>query len=156
MRSLFAALAGAALLSNSAVAAGPQGTWMSEDGGLKVELTDCGAKLCGHVVWLGEPIDENTGKPKTDQLNPDPDKRDRPLIGLQVVRDMAPAGPDRWSGLIYNAEDGHEYRARLRITGERTAVLEGCILRVLCMGHTWTRVPSELREVASGRTVRTR
>jgi uncharacterized protein (DUF2147 family) len=154
MRSLFAALAGAALLSTAALAASPEGIWMSEDGGLKVELSECGGKLCGRVVWLGEPLDQ-AGKPKTDRLNPDPGKRDRPLIGLEVVHGMAPAGPDRWSGVIYNADDGHTYRANLHITDERTAVLEGCILKLLCMGHTWTRVASPL-EVTNRRAERAR
>lgn len=137
MRSLFAGLI-AAVLTSSVAVAGAEGTWVSEDGGLKVELTDCGSKLCGHVVWLGEPIDRRTGKPKTDLQNPDPAKRDRPLIGLEVVT-MTPTGADRWSGTIYNADDGHMYRANLRIKDARTAVLEGCMLMVLCRGHTWTR-----------------
>jgi uncharacterized protein (DUF2147 family) len=154
MRISLAALAGAALLSTAAFAASPEGTWMSEDGGLQVELTDCGGNLCGRVVWLGEPLDD-AGKPKTDRLNPDPSKRARPLIGLEVVHGMAPAGPDRWSGPIYNADDGHVYRAHLRVTDERTAVLEGCILKVLCLAHTWTRVEAPM-EVANRRSERTR
>lgn len=111
---------------------------MSEDGGLKVALADCGGKLCGRVVWLGEPNDRQTGKPKTDTQNPDPHKRTRPLIGLEVAT-MTPAGPEQWSGTIYNADDGHVYRAHLRLRDDRTAVLEGCMLVVLCRGHTWTR-----------------
>jgi len=154
MRLLFAALSGAALLSNAALAASPEGIWMPEGGGLKVELSNCAGNLCGRVVWLGEPLDQE-GQPKTDRLNPDPSKRDRPLIGLEVVHGMSPAGPDRWSGVIYNADDGRTYRANLRVTDERTAVLEGCILKVLCLGHTWTRVASPL-EVANRRGERTR
>jgi uncharacterized protein (DUF2147 family) len=138
---LKAALAGlfaTALACGAARAGGAAGTWTSEDGGLKVELSDCGGNLCGHVVWLGEPIDRRTGKPKTDAHNPDPAKRTRPLIGLEVAT-MTPTGRDRWSGTIYNAEDGHVYRANLRIKDAQTAVLEGCMLVVLCRGHTWRR-----------------
>lgn len=91
------------------------------------------------VVWLGEPLDR-TGKPKIDMQNPDPAKRARPLIGLPVV-EMTPAGRDRWSGTIYNADDGHVYRAHLTVKDAHTAVLEGCMLVVLCRGHTWTRAP---------------
>jgi uncharacterized protein (DUF2147 family) len=138
MRAALAGLFAVAVFSGTACAGGPEGTWISEDGGLKVELSACGGKLCGRVVWLGEPIDRRTGKPKTDANNPDPAKRTRPLIGLAVAT-MAPTGQDRWSGTIYNADDGHVYRASLRITDGRTAVLEGCMLMVLCRGHTWTR-----------------
>ncbi len=81
-----------------------------------------------------------TGKPKTDRLNPDPAKRTRPLIGIQVVKDFVAAGPNKWSGIIYNADDGHTYRAHLILRGARTARLEGCMLVVLCIGHTWHRL----------------
>jgi len=43
------------------------------------------------------------------------------------------------SGTIDNAGDGRVYRAHLRLTGQYKAVLEG-MLRVLCRGHTWTRI----------------
>lgn len=138
LKSALAGLFAAALVSGAARAADAEGTWVSEDGGLKVTLSDCGDKLCGRVVWLGEPIDRRTGKPKTDTRNPDPAKRARPLIGLEVAT-MAPVGHDRWSGTIYNADDGHIYRANLRIKDAHTAVLEGCMMVVLCRGHTWTR-----------------
>jgi uncharacterized protein (DUF2147 family) len=138
LKSALAGLLAATLVSVTALAGDAEGTWVSEDGGLKVELSHCGGKLCGRVVWLGEPTDRRTGQPKTDKQNPDPAKRDRPLIGLEVAT-MAPTGHDRWSGTIYNADDGHVYRANLRIKDARTAVLEGCMLVVLCRGHTWTR-----------------
>jgi len=138
MKTVCAVLAGAMLMSMPALASDAAGTWISGDGGLKVQLVDCGDMICGHVVWLGEPLDRATGKPKADKQNPDPAKRTRPLIGLPVVQ-MPPAGRDRWSGTIYNADDGHVYRAHLTVTDARTAVLEGCMLIVLCRGHTWTR-----------------
>ena len=97
---------GLALLSTAGTAvtaAGPEGTWLSETRDTKVRIVDCGGKLCGRVVWLGEPIDGDTGKPKTDKRNPDPDKRARPLLGLQVVSGMKASGPNRWSGAVYNA-----------------------------------------------------
>ena len=138
MKSLVAALCATALMSSVASAGGAEGTWVSQDGGLKVQLVDCGGKLCGRVVWLGEPTDARTGRPKTDTLNPDPAKRNRPLIGLQVAT-LAPSGQDRWSGTIYNADNGHVYKAHLRIKDAETVILEGCMLTILCRGYAWTR-----------------
>lgn len=134
-----AAAIGLILLSSAALAGAPEGTWLSQDGGTKVRLSDCGGKLCGTVVWLNEPIDRSTGKPKTDKHNPDPAKRARPLIGLQVAHGLAPSGPNKWSGRIYNADDGHTYQASFEVEGASTAKVEGCVLMVLCKGHTWTR-----------------
>jgi uncharacterized protein (DUF2147 family) len=127
-------------LSSAALAGAPEGTWLSEDGGTKVRISTCEAnKLCATVVWLGRPTDPNTGKLKTDKLNPDPPKRARPLIGLQVAHAMAPSGPNTWTGQIYNSDDGHTYKARLKVESDGVAKVEGCILSVLCKGHTWTR-----------------
>ena len=98
MKFVCAAAIGLSLLSSAALAGAPEGTWLSEDGGTKVRLANCGGKLCGTVVWLNQPIDAATGKPKTDKLNPDPAKRARPLLGLQVVNGLAASGPDKWSG----------------------------------------------------------
>ncbi len=109
---------------------------MSQDGGTKVHIAECGGKLCGTVVWLDKPNDPRTGKPKTDKLNPDPAKRSRPLIGLQG---LAPTGPDKWSEQIYSADDGHAYQASLTVPGGNAARVEGCVLAALCKGQTWTR-----------------
>jgi uncharacterized protein (DUF2147 family) len=139
MRSVAAAACGLVLLSSAALAAEPEGTWLSHDGGTKVRVTDCDGKLCGTVVWLKKPIDRTTGRPKTDKHNPDPAKRARPLIGLQVARGLAPSGPHKWSGRIYNADDGHTYQVSFQVQSETTATLKGCVLGILCKGHTWTR-----------------
>ena len=139
MRCVTAAAFGLTLMSSAALAGEPEGTWLSHDGGTKIRVTDCGGKLCGTVVWLNEPIDHATGKPKTDKHNPNPAKRARPLIGLQVVNGLAPSGPNKWSGLIYNADDGRTYQASFKVQSESTAKVQGCVLMVLCKGHTWTR-----------------
>ena len=140
MKLLTTAVTGFCFISSAAFAAQPEGTWLSQDGDTKVHISTCGSnKLCGTVVWLGHPIDPATGKPKTDKLNPDPAKRERPLIGLQVARALAPSGPNTWSGLIYNADDGRTYKAHLKVENESTAKVEGCVLSVLCTGHTWIR-----------------
>jgi hypothetical protein len=33
-----------------ALASDAAGTWVSQDGGLKVQLVDCGNRICGRVV----------------------------------------------------------------------------------------------------------
>ncbi|HZD92253.1 MAG TPA: DUF2147 domain-containing protein [Pseudolabrys sp.] len=144
-KSVTAAACGLAalLLSGAAQAASPAapyGVWTSQERDVRVRLHDCNGKICGTLVWLQQETDPKTGQPKTDKLNPDPAKRTRPLIGIQVAQGFAPAGARRWTGTIYNADDGHTYRAHLIVRDPRTIRLEGCMLVVLCMGHTWHRV----------------
>jgi len=90
------------------------------------------------VVWLEETNDPKTGKPKTDMLNPDPAKRTRPLLGLQVVHGLSPNGPNKWSGQIYNADDGKTYNAHMMPDGN-TAKIQGCVLGILCKTQSWKR-----------------
>src|SRR5437764_1455722 len=102
----------------SASAADPKGTWLTENGRSRVRIADCGAALCGTIVWLKEPNDPETGKPKTDKQNADAGKRGRPLIGVSIVLGMKPSvTPDKWSGEVYNAEDGKTYSGNITMQG---------------------------------------
>ncbi|HKY85410.1 MAG TPA: DUF2147 domain-containing protein [Pseudorhodoplanes sp.] len=122
-----------------AFAGDPHGVWISADRDTKVRIGDCGGKLCGRVVWLKEPIDPATGKPKTDKENPDATKQRRPLVGLQVINGMQASGRDIWQGQIYNADDGKTYAASLELQSHARARVEGCVMSVLCKAQTWTR-----------------
>jgi uncharacterized protein (DUF2147 family) len=131
------ALAGLALTS-PAQATPAAGTWLSQDGGTKVRISDCSGKLCGKVVWLKDPIGAD-GKPKTDRHNVDESKRARPLLGVPVVQGMAPSGDNKWSGQIYNADDGKIYQAHVTVKNENAMNVQGCVLGFLCKSQTWTR-----------------
>jgi uncharacterized protein (DUF2147 family) len=126
---------------NAAPAADPLGNWLTESGAATVRIANCGAELCGSIVALKEPNDPATGRPKTDKNNPDAAKRSRPLIGVQIVLGMKPSGtPNKWSGQVYNAEDGKTYSGNITMQDARTLKLEGCVLGGLfCKAQTWTR-----------------
>jgi uncharacterized protein (DUF2147 family) len=138
------ALAGIALAATAlgpTLAAEPTGTWMSDNGRVTVRIGACGNALCGTIVAMKEPIDRKTGRPKTDHRNPDAAKRNRPMIGLPVVLAMKPSGPDKWSGQIYNADDGNTYAAHMTTTGPRSMKVEGCALAgLICRAQNWTKV----------------
>jgi uncharacterized protein (DUF2147 family) len=132
------ALEGAAIAPASAADA--VGTWFTQDRDSRVRIVNCGGALCGNLVWLKEPNDPATGRPKTDKNNADAGKRNRPLIGVQIVLGMKPSGtPNQWSGTVYNAADGKTYSGSFTLTGANTAELKGCVLSVICKSQTWTR-----------------
>ena len=103
-----------------------------------MRVSKCGAGICGVVVWLREPIDPATGKPQVDDKNPNPALKRRPMIGLPLFSGMLPSGSGRWSGQIYNADDGSTYVSHISLTGPDTLKVEGCV-GPLCGGETWTR-----------------
>jgi uncharacterized protein (DUF2147 family) len=125
----------------SAAAADPLGNWLTEDGKATVKIASCGAALCGTIVSLKEPTDPDTAKPKTDKNNADASLRNRPMIGVQIVLAMKPSGTaNKWTGQVYNAEDGKTYSGSLTLQDANTIRLEGCILGgLVCKASKWTR-----------------
>ncbi|HYA05107.1 MAG TPA: DUF2147 domain-containing protein [Xanthobacteraceae bacterium] len=135
------ALFGGANLIAPAQAADALGNWFTSDGKGKVHIVNCGGAICGSLVWLQEPNDPDTGKPKLDKHNADASKQSRPLLGIPIVLNMKPSGtPDKWDGDVYNAEDGRTYSGSFALTGANTAELKGCVLGgLICKAQTWTR-----------------
>jgi uncharacterized protein (DUF2147 family) len=124
----------------AALAAEPTGNWLTQAGTSRIRIADCGGALCGTIVWLKEPNDPDTGKPKTDKNNSDAAKRNRPLLGVQIVLGMKPNGADKWAGQVYNAEDGKTYSGNLTYSGGSSLQLQGCALGgLVCKGQTWTK-----------------
>ena len=121
------------LVSGAAVAQAATGEWLVANGKARIRISPCGGALCGAISWLQTPT--------KDENNPDPAKRNRSLVGTQILRGMRPAGPNRWEGEIYNAENGQIYAGSISITGADMLRVEGCVLGgLICGGENWTRV----------------
>jgi uncharacterized protein (DUF2147 family) len=116
----------------------PIGTWLTQAGDAKVRVGKCSGGICGVLVWLRDPIDPASGRPQVDDKNPNPALAKRPMLGLSLFRGMRPSGPNKWSGQIYNADDGNTYASSVSVTSAETLRVEGCV-GALCGGETWTR-----------------
>ena len=114
------------------------GIWLTQAGDARVRVSKCGAGICGVIVWLRDPINATTGKPEVDDKNPNPALARRPMIGLRLFSGMRPVGPNKWSGQIYNADDGNTYASNISLAGPDTLKVEGCV-GMLCGGESWTR-----------------
>jgi len=139
MKLLLAALAAVGLAaSGGAVLASPVGLWLAKDGA-KIRISPCGRNLCGFIVQSSPVIDPDTGRPLADKNNIDPAKRNRPLVGVETLISMHQAGPTKWSGQLYNDDDGKTYSGHLIELGPSSIRIEGCWLGV-CGGDELTRV----------------
>jgi uncharacterized protein (DUF2147 family) len=114
------------------------GIWLTQAGDAKVRVSKCGGGICGVIVWLKDPINPATGKPQVDDKNPNPSLARRPMIGLPLFMGMRPSGPNRWSGQIYNADDGSTYASNVSLVGADILRVEGC-MGAFCGGENWTR-----------------
>jgi uncharacterized protein (DUF2147 family) len=154
-RTMRLALSAALLLTGLSAAAAdtakdPSGTWLTGDGRAKIRIDRCGPGqklVCGKVVWLKVPTFEN-GAPRTDLKNPDPKKRTRPVIGLQLIDGLKP-DDEKYTGELYNIEEGKIYTVSLERESEAELSVSGCMLKVLCGSQTWTRVPDVNQQAAN-------
>lgn len=129
----------AAPLARAQNAGEPTGIWMTQAGDARVKVSKCGDGICGVIAGLRDPIDPATGKPAVDNKNPNPSLATRPMIGLPLFSGMHSSGPNKWSGQIYDADDGKSYASSVSVAGPDTLRVEGCV-GALCGGETWTRV----------------
>jgi uncharacterized protein (DUF2147 family) len=127
-----------ALPARAQSAGDPSGIWLTQAGDARVRVSKCGGGICGVVVWLREPTDPATGKPPVDDKNPNPALKRRPMIGLPLFSGMQATGPSKWSGQIYNADDGSTYASNVSVTGQDTLKVEGCV-GAMCGGENWSR-----------------
>ena len=110
---LLVALSSVVLIASGETgAASPVGTWLAKDGA-KIRISPCGQSLCGFIAQPNPQIDPATGQPMTDKNNVDPAKRNRPLAGVQILNSMRPNSPGKWSGRLYNVDDGKTYSGNL-------------------------------------------
>ncbi len=120
-------------------AADIKGVWNTSDGDATLKLRPCGDDLCAQIIALKVPFNKETGKPLTDNNNPDTAKHVNPVIGLELFVTMKPAGENLWQGKIYDPDGGKYYDAKVRFDGENVTV-KGCILGgMICRNEVWVR-----------------
>jgi uncharacterized protein (DUF2147 family) len=108
------------------------GTWVHPENGSHVSMYACGSRLCARIVKI-------TDDQKTDDKNPNAEKRDRPIIGL-VILSAKKTGPNRWTGSLYNRTDGKTYTGTVTVSSRSSLSLSGCTMGIFCKTATWTRV----------------
>jgi uncharacterized protein (DUF2147 family) len=118
--------------------ADPRGLWLAQDGA-KVRISLCGGALCAIIAEAKSRFDPATGQPWTDKNNHDPALRNRPLAGIPVLWALQPEGPGKWSGTLYNNDNGDTYPGHLLELGPRTIRIEACVIGI-CGGQNLSRI----------------
>lgn len=138
--SLAACVAVLGAVSAPFAADAPVGRWKTIDDKTgnavsEVELYDQGGKLFGKIVGLTEPNDKD-GKPKTCTKCGGADK-DKPIVGLVIIRDLAAANGRYKGGTILDPEDGKVYKAELWVEDGKLKVRG--YLGVFYKTQTWQK-----------------
>jgi uncharacterized protein (DUF2147 family) len=123
------------------VAAGtpsPVGLWKNEDA--TFEIFESEGKLSGKISSISEPRTPE-GKEKTDIHNPDPSKRERPIIGLVFMSGFTRKSDTRWeNGTVYDPKSGNTYSCVMELEGPEKMKLRGFIgIPLIGRTQVWTR-----------------
>lgn len=109
------------------------GRWLTDDRSGIVRIDRCGEKLCGRIVRVLHPDAADT-----DVNNPDRSLRSRPVIGLEVLSGFVRKGSQWEDGRAYDPKTGKSYKSRLKLLGDGTLKVTGCVL-FICDSRNWTR-----------------
>lgn len=118
------------------------GTWLNGTKKGHVQIYKQGNKYFGRLIYLTEPNDPTTGKPKIDGKNPDAKLRSRPLLNLNIMQGFEFDGDDQWEdGKIYNPEDGKTYSCYMKLNNPNSLYVRGYVgIKAIGKTQTWTRI----------------
>lgn len=129
------------------------GTWETshdDDGWSLIEIVKTDDSYEGRISWINNDVydedDHMAGQPVVDRENPNPDLRDRSLIGVRLMHSFVYDKKNRWKdGRIYDPNNGKDYRCKLTLQDINTLDVRGFVkVGFIKLGRTttWERIDS--------------
>lgn len=116
------------------------GTWKTiddEDGKVKSHITiqEVNGKLVGTIAELIDPERTTCSACKGD-------KKDKPLIGMEILWDLNKTGDGQWAeGQIMDPKNGKTYKCKMELNGDNELQVRGFIgFSLLGRTQTWYRI----------------
>lgn len=104
------------------------GKWVDDEQDAIIQIEERDGEYIGKIIHLYSPIDEETGEPRRDKMNPDESERDRPVLGMTILEGFEFDGDDRWKGgTLYNPKTGKSYRGYMELKDSNTLKLRGYV-----------------------------
>ena len=121
------------------------GYWLTSGSIVKIET--CNNSICGEIatVFTEEGVDP---KSILDENNKDKLKRDRPIVGINILSDFSIEKSDQKifkGGKIYDPRSGNTYKSNLYLNEDGTLKVEGC-LAFICDGEEWQPLIVKIKE----------
>ncbi len=113
------------------------GLWFNEEKTGKIEITKNGDKYFGTITWVKIEAGDNG----LDDENPDPKLRNKPLVGLKILKDFKYEDGEYTDGTIYDPKNGKTYSCTMKLENIDKLYVRGYIGFSL-IGRTtyWTRL----------------
>lgn len=117
------------------------GVWLTATAEAKIQIYKCGSEYCGKIAWMKEPLEED-GSRKVDNENPDESKRNRPILGLEILTQFEYDEDLEWEdGEIYDPESGKTYSCIITLEEDRKTLNVRGYIGFSLIGRTevWTK-----------------
>ena len=117
------------------------GTWLTKSTSNKVTIFKTGSLFYGKISWLKN-INDETGKPKVDENNPDANLRTRHILGLLLLKGFEyNEKNNEWvNGEIYDPKNGKTYSCIMKLNDHHTLEVRGFIgISLIGRTEVWTR-----------------
>jgi len=121
------------------------GYWLTSGSIVKIET--CNNSICGEIatVFTEEGVDPES---VLDENNKDKSKRERPIVGINILSDFSIEKSDQKifkGGKIYDPRSGNTYKSNLYLNEDGTLKVEGC-LAFICDGEEWQPLIVKIKE----------
>ena len=121
------------------------GYWLTSGSIVKIET--CNNSICGEIatVFTEEGVDPES---ILDENNKDKSKRERPIVGINILTDFSIEKSDQKifkGGKIYDPRSGNTYKSNLYLNEDGTLKVEGC-LAFICDGEEWQPLIVKIKE----------
>tara|TARA_Y100000816_G_C26088242_1_gene574639 strand:+ start:1012 stop:1494 length:483 start_codon:yes stop_codon:yes gene_type:complete len=121
------------------------GYWLTSGSIVKIET--CNNSICGEIatVFTEEGVDPES---ILDENNKDKSKRERPIVGINILSDFSIEKSDQKifkGGKIYDPRSGNTYKSNLYLNEDGTLKVEGC-LAFICDGEEWQPLIVKIKE----------
>ena len=121
------------------------GYWLTSGSIVKIET--CNNSICGEIatVFTEEGLDPES---ILDENNKDRSKRERSIVGINILSDFSIAKSDQRifkGGKIYDPRSGNTYKSNLYLNEDGTLKVEGC-LAFICDGEEWQPLIVKIKE----------
>jgi len=125
----------AATCAPALAAPGAVGVWIDHTGRGAVEITDCGGRVCGPLVWFQDSKNNKDG------------------CNFQIIGDVKPVGANKWDGgWIVDPEKDPDKKYDVEITllnEQKLKVMGYAGIKFLSETMIWTRAKPDLKKCST-------
>ena len=118
-----------------------EGIWTCSKKDCKVEIYKTGNTYEAKLLWARKELDEK-GNPKLDVKNPDPSKRNLPIIGGRTLWNAKYNATTKYFEDATAYRNGRHFCGKFKLNEDGTLTIVGyiCSMNILRFSETWSRV----------------